>query len=106
MKSTHNKYVTREEAEKMVSVGKPFEPVSDYTKNDFLNSSQIAKKFKIGKKEASDLLKKLQKYNVSFVLNGHRCATVTKMGTNSFYLHPKAIDVFSQYLEKQKGIAK
>ena len=103
MKSTHDKYATREDAEKMVSVGKPGRYAVSYTKDDFLPPSKVGEKFGISTEEAKKLMRQLRFRNASFVLNGHMAKVIVKMGGSIDYLHPMALEVFEQLLNKQKA---
>ena len=104
MKSTHGKFATREDAEKFISVGKPGNLASTYTKADFLTPGKVAEKFKISTEEAKKVMKQMKSHNTSFILNGHMSTAVVNLGkSNSMYLHPMATEVFEKHLNKQRG---
>lgn len=103
MKSVHDKYVTKEARQNLVSVGKPFKQEEKYTKSDFLTPGMVAKKFQISTENAKKIMQKFYKEQTSFVLNGRRASVIVTLGqSHSFYLHPMAIEVFQNTLNKQK----
>jgi len=104
MKSTHNLVVTKENAKNMTIIGDPFHPVTEYTKDDFLSPSKVAKKFGISTENARNLMKKLEHKGIVFGLNGHKKPVISKAKPNShtLFLHPMAIEVFQEYLNNQK----
>lgn len=104
MKTTHDKYATREDAEKLVSVGRPRQLAPAYTKADFLPPEKVAKKFDISLEEARKLMKQLKFRNASFVLNGHMAKAIVDLGNKGcVYLHPMATEVFEKHLNNQKA---
>lgn len=104
MKTTHDKYATKGDKEKLVSVGQPRKNITTYTKSDFLSPAKVGEKFKISTEEARNLMKKLKYQNASFVLNGHMSKVVVDFGNKNFlYLHPMATEAFEKHLTNQKG---
>ena len=104
MKSTHDKYATKEDAKKFVSVGKPAKQAVSYTKSDFLPPSKVAEKFGISIEEAKKIMKQLRFRNASFILNGHMAKVIVNFSNQTVdHLHPRAIEIFEQQLKKQKA---
>lgn len=103
MRSTHDKCATREDVQKLVSVGKSSRMAVKYTKSDFLAPNQVSEKFGISIEKARDLMKKLKNHNASFVLNGHMSKIIVDFHKDSLYLHPMAVEAFQQHLDKQKA---
>ena len=105
MKSVLHLNVKTEDQKKMTVIGSQFSPVTNYTKDDFLSPSKVAKKFNISTEEARNLMQKLMRYGIVFGLNGHKKPVVSRAtkGSNTLFLHPMAISVFQEYVNKQKA---
>ena len=99
---THQHYFANTESRKNLNVvGSSRKPQNNYTKNDFLSVSQVAKKFNISEQDAEKLMKKLLWHNTKFVLNNRMASIIVEFDT--IHLHPMAIEAFKQQLDKQKG---
>ena len=104
MKSVHNKFLTTEEKQKLISMGKTAENKTDYTKADFLTPGKVAEKYGISTEEAKSLMKKLKMHNASFLLNGRLAMLVVDLGKKGcLYLHPMGDIAFQKQLDKQKA---
>ena len=104
MKSVHNIVATKEEKQKLTSIGSAINPVKSYTKEDFLTPGKVAKKFNISTEEARKIMRKLSLKRAIFVLNNHKSSIIVKRGKNSTpYLHPMAIEAFQDYLKKERN---
>lgn len=104
MKSVHNKFITKEEAQKLKSVGSQAEQKNDYTKSDFLTPSKVAKKFNVSTEQVRKLMEYMERHNTSFVLNGRMSRIVVDLGKRgSLYLHPMATEIFKERLNQQKA---
>ena len=104
MKSTYHQYLTREDAQKLTSAGRPAKQSTSYTKDDYLTPGQVATKFDISIDEAKNIMKQLKFRNASFVLNGHKALAIVNLGKKGgMYLHPMGTEIFEQQLAKQRG---
>ena len=105
MKSTHGAYIEKKAAKNFVSVGKAFNTVKNYTKDDIkkMTPAKVGEMFGISTQQARDLMKSLYRRNASFVLNDHRANIILQPTKGCIYLHPLALEAFKQHLSNQKG---
>ena len=102
MLANPNRLLSKEMVKK--TVGSRKDPVNSFKKGDFLSKRSLASKFK----ESADLidktLKHMYSHKVSFSVNGRRSLIVTKdVSGQILHLHPLAMDIFKEYIEKQKA---
>ena len=72
-------------------------------KEDFLIKRDLTKKFSTNNASVQKVLDKIYKNNISLIVNGHKVyAVVFKTGSRTMQLHPLALDIFQDYLERQK----
>ena len=104
MKATYNVFVTKEDKKNLVSVGGSFgHQKANYTKDDYLTPTQVAKKFNFTLDQAKNTMKNLIFKRAIFMLNGHKAPIVTRLGkAASMYLHPMGIEAFKKHLSEQK----
>ena len=103
MQPTRFDFVTREEKGKFYDAGGSFHnSIKSYTKRDFLTPERAAKEFGISKERVEKLMRQLYAKNKSFILNGHKSAIVCGVDKSDLTIHPMAVTVFKQLLEKQK----
>ena len=101
MKYLVNISATKEEKEKLFSVGEAFHPVTNFTRADFLTPAMVGKKFDLTTKEAMEFMKKLCSKRAVFVLNGHKMPIILRMN-RYLYLHPMAVEAFQQQINQRK----
>jgi len=75
----------------------------NFTKSDFLNSRQLAAKFKESTALIKKTMKSMEMNMICFVVNRHRTPAIVKTKTGTFQLHPLAEDIFIENLKKQKS---
>lgn len=72
-------------------------------KEDFLIKRDLTKKFSTSNASVQKALDTIYKQNISLVVNGHKVyAVVFKTGSKTMQLHPLALNIFQDYLERQK----
>ena len=104
MKSVAHTFATKEDKEKLVCVGEAFDPVTNYSKSDFLSPAKVGQKFGISTEDALKFMKKLRRNRSKFVLNSHVTdIIITFNGRTGVHLHPMATEAFQRYLDKQRG---
>ena len=96
-------FATKKDRQNLYTVGEAYKPVKTFTKKDFLNGAELAKKLSKNKELVKKTMKYIQFKGLKFIINGHRANVVTKTPTNELLLHPMAIPVFQEYLNKQKA---
>jgi len=102
MESKKGRIVTSKNASTMHIYGSAYEPVTTYKKSDFLTPTMVAKKFGIAKEVASTLMQRLMRQGIVFGLNGNKKNVVQRSKNGeTLYLHPMAIEVFQEYLNKK-----
>ena len=101
MKSVHNVNVTNENKKYMPVIGDRFHPITNYTKDDFLSPSKVAKLLGISTEDARKLMKKLEREGIKFGHNGHKKPMVSraKPKSNTLFLHPMAVSFLPQYIK-------
>lgn len=103
MKSVHGKSATAEDCKRLKTVGSLTNPITTYSKDDYLTPAKVAKRFDISTEKAKSIMKTLIFKHATFVINGHKSPVIVNMGTGTPRLHPLAIDIFQDYLNKQKA---
>lgn len=101
MKSVHGKSATIEDCKRLKTVGSLAKPITTYTKDDYLTPAKVAKQFNISTEKAKSIMKTLIFKHATFVINGHKSPVIVYMGTGTPRLHPLAIDIFREYIDKQ-----
>ena len=101
MKSLANRYVSKEDKQKIVNVGDPFHAIKTYTRADFLTPLQVSKKFKISAEEAEKTMKRMVLNRAVFGLNGHKTPIIVKLNSH-IRLHPMACEAFQKYIDSKK----
>ena len=102
MKSVHNNYATKEDMEKMLTIGSILHPVTNYTKDDFLTPARVAQKFGISTEKAKEIMKQINFKKTVFALNGHKTPVIIRFNRGTLKLHPMAFQVFQEYIDNQK----
>lgn len=98
----HTPVVKNEESK---TIGSAKMPIKTFTKEEFLTKRFLAAKFKESAELIEKTLKEMAFRHVTFSLNGHATPVVVKAGQTRLRVHPMAMDVFTEYLEKQKAKA-
>jgi len=76
---------------------------NSFKKSDFLSGAQLARKFDLDKIMVQDILLHLYKSKFLINVNGRKATAVySQNDLSTIYLHPLAIDIFKQYIDKQK----
>ena len=91
------------ETGKKVGVGTTSKTPIVFKKEDFLTKRFLAAKFHENQELIEKTIKNMQLHKASFVVNGHRSPVVMDRYSNTPRVHPMALDIFKEYLEKQKA---
>jgi len=94
--------LTEERKSGMKKVGTSGEP-QVFTKDDFLTKRFLATKFKISTELAEKTMKKMQLAKTKFIVNGHAAPVVVQYKSKTPRVHPMALDIFEEYLNKEKA---
>lgn len=95
--------LTPTENTKTKVMGTQSKPLQTFKKSDFLTKRFLAARFHESQELIEKTIKNLQLHHASFTINGHRSPVVMDRYTDTPRVHPMALDVFKEYLEKQKA---
>ena len=85
------------------AVGLPGKPVKNFNKTDYLTKRSLVAKFHESQELIEKTIKTLRVHKISFNVNGHRSPVVMDKYSDTPRVHPMALDIFKEYLEKQKA---
>lgn len=106
MKAVYDAFLSKTKEEKVPTIGTRHGSPITYSKDDFLTPRSVAAKLKEPVENVKAAMKKLQFNRAIFGLNGRKANVVVTLGSNhGIYLHPMALDILKEYLEKQKAKA-
>lgn len=94
--------LTEERKKGMKKVGTSGKP-QVFTKDDFLTKRFLAAKFKVSTELAEKTMKKMQLAKAKIMVNGHPAPVVIQYKSKTPRVHPMALDIFQEYLNKEKA---
>ena len=103
MPEINDVFVTKEEEGKFYKIGGRFDKAErSFTKADFMTAAAFSKKYGVSKEKVEKLMKKLDLFKKSFVLNGHKTSIVCGVAQGNLKIHPMAVEHFKELLSNQK----
>ena len=74
-----------------------------FKKEEFLTKRSLAVKFQISTNQVEEIMEKMQKRKEKIFVNGHATPAIIHYDPRTPRVHPLALDIFQQYLDKEKA---